>query len=118
MKKLKKVDGVWALQQDILSFTFDGMVGNKTLLLEAPKWEFLLHMLHKWIRSVLCSGALVPFAEFESVIAKLRHALIAIPAGAGLLSCCNHILGKRPRMVSMQRNKNLLGAIRNCRTIL
>jgi hypothetical protein len=56
--------------------------------------------------------------EFESVIAKLRHAFIAIPAGVGLLSVCNPLLGKRPAYVHLRRNQHLLQAMRDCRTLL
>jgi hypothetical protein len=56
--------------------------------------------------------------EFESIIAKLRHAFIAIPTGVGLLSVCNPILGKRPQFVHISRNHHLLEALRDGRTIL
>ena len=118
MKKIKKGEGVWALQKDILGFTFGGKAGRKTLQLEAPKQEFLLLTLHKWLRTAQQMGAPVPFDEFESIVAKLRHAFISIPAGVGLLSCCNQILGKRPQLLSIWRNRTLFDALRDCRMIL
>jgi hypothetical protein len=36
-KKIRKGEGVWALQKDILGFTFDGEAGCHTMVLEAPK---------------------------------------------------------------------------------
>jgi hypothetical protein len=56
--------------------------------------------------------------EFESVIAKLRHAFIAIPAGVGLLSVCNPLLGRWPPFVHISKKNHLLEALRDCRTIL
>jgi hypothetical protein len=50
-KKIMKGEGVWALQKDILGFTFDREVGKKTMILEGPKQDFLLVLLHKWIQS-------------------------------------------------------------------
>ena len=40
LKKLKKLEGEWALVKDVLGFTFDG--DKKTMILEEPKREFLL----------------------------------------------------------------------------
>ena len=51
IKKIKMGEGVWALQKDILSLTFDHEAGRKVLQLEAPKREFLLLILHKWLRT-------------------------------------------------------------------
>ena len=75
-KKLKKHDGQWALQKDILGFTFTGRPGAKTMQLEHPKREFLLTILHKWIRTLARSQTGIPLQEFESIIQKIRHAFI------------------------------------------
>jgi hypothetical protein len=100
LKKLKKQDGEWALQKDMLGFTFDGK--NKTMQLEEPKREFLLTILHKWLRGARRKSGQVAFSEFESVVAKVRHAFMLIPAGRGLLSPCNKLLRKRPPVVWLQ----------------
>jgi hypothetical protein len=97
LKKLKKQDGEWALQKDMLGFTFDGK--NKTMQLEEPKRELLLTILHKWLRGARRKSGQVAFLEFESVVAKVRHAFMSIPAGRGLLSPCNKLLRKRPSVV-------------------
>jgi len=118
LKKILKGEGVWALQKDILGFQFDGDTDAKTLQLEEPKRDFLLTILHKWIRSTNQGRAPIPFSEFRSVISKLRHAFISIPAGVGLLSPCNAILAKEPKVVALGRNASLLQAIKDCRTLL
>jgi hypothetical protein len=117
-KKIMKGEGVWALQKDILGFTFDGEAGGHTMVLEAPKREFLLTILHKWIRTAKRKGAPIPFLEFESVTSMLRHAFIAIPAGTGLLTPCNRLLAKRPKVVALGRNQELLQALLDCRILL
>jgi hypothetical protein len=116
LKKLKKLDGQWALQKDILGFAFDGEA--KTMQLEEPKREFLLAILQKWTRSAAHGKAGIPLTEFESVIAKCRHAFMSIPAGMGLLTPCNAILRKRPPFIFLSRNMPLLQAIRDCRSLL
>ena len=78
-KKLKQGDGEYATKKIILGFEFDG--GNKTLWLEEAKRAHLLTVLHGWIRSSKAGMMGIPFKEFESVIAKVRHAFTAIPAG-------------------------------------
>ena len=60
------------LRKEILGFTFDG--DTKTLWLEAPKRDMLLTILHQWLRASCTSNSGVPFDEFESVLAKIRHA--------------------------------------------
>ena len=116
LKKLKKKDGEWAVVKDVLGFTFNGE--GKTMQLEEPKREFLLAILHKWLRGADKKGGAVPFNEFESVVAKLRHSFTAIPAGVGLLSPCNKLLRKRPAVVWLGKNKELRTALDNCRTLL
>jgi hypothetical protein len=68
-KKMQKGEGTWALQKDILGFTFSGT--NTTLWLEAPKRESLLTILHQWLRASRATNAGVPFEEFKSVVAKV-----------------------------------------------
>jgi len=101
-KKLRKLEGMWALTKDILGFTFDGV--NKTLWLEHPKREALLDTLKQWIRQATKTKVGVPFDEFRSTIAKLRHAFVSIPSGKGLLSPCNAILRRQPAVVYLHRN--------------
>ena len=115
-KKLQKREGTWALRKDILGFTFDGE--SKTLWLEAPKRDTLLTVLHHWLRASRASNAGIPFPEFESVTAKLRHAFLAIPAGKGLLSPCNRLLRKRPPFIFLHRNRPLRTALADARTLL
>ena len=116
LKKLLKLEGMWAKVKDILGFTFDGI--NKTIWLEAPKRDALLTKLTAWLRHAERSGAGIPFEEFQSVISKLRHAFISIPSGLGLLSPCNEILRKQPAVVYIHSNRGLTEAIAGCKTIL
>ncbi len=60
----------------------------------------------------------IPFNEFESVIAKICHAFMAIPAGKGLLTPCNNILQMKLSVVFLQHNHILLAAVKGCRTLL
>jgi hypothetical protein len=53
----------------------------------------------------------IKFREFESIIAKVRHAFRVLPEGRGLLSPCNAILCAKPKIVFLQNNPNLREAI-------
>ena len=116
MKKLLKGDGVFSTQKTLLGFNFDGE--NKTLWLQDEKCDMLLLILKKWLRGSKQAGKGIAFKEFESVIAKLRHAFTVIPAGAGLLSPCNRVLAARPPQVYLHTNAVLMTAIEDLRTIL
>jgi hypothetical protein len=99
----------------LLGFDFDGK--QKTMWLEKEKRAKLLTILHSWLRAGSLNRG-IPFGEFQSVIAKVRHAFTALPGGRGLLSLCNRLLKRRPPVVYFHRNASLHAAISNCRTIL
>jgi hypothetical protein len=116
LKKLRKLEAMWALQKEILGFDFDGL--KKTMWLAADKRDALLTTLKKWLRGSQRMGAGIPLEEFESVLAKLRHAFTTIPEGNGLMSPGNRVLAARPPMVYLHRNKDLRTAIEDSRTLL
>ncbi len=78
-KKLKKLEGQYSTAKTLLGFDFDGI--HKTMWLEAAKREKLLTILRGWIRTGHRGSAGIPFKEFESTIAKIRHAFTCIPMG-------------------------------------
>jgi hypothetical protein len=90
-KKFLKGEGQYSQFKTLLGFDFDGK--QKTMWLEEQKRTKLLTTLHAWIRAGNRERG-VPFKEFESVVAKLRHAFTALLGGRGLLSPCNRLLKK------------------------
>ena len=78
-KKLKQLDGAYLTTKTILGFDFNG--DEKTIWLEEAKQAHLLTVLHGWIRASKSCTSGIPFKEFETVVAKIRHAFTAIPAG-------------------------------------
>ena len=69
--------------------------------------------IEKWIREGDHRKKGIPFEEFRTYLAKIRYSFITIPAGKGLLSPCNQMLGKDPNIFFLQCNKPLLSAIRD-----
>jgi hypothetical protein len=90
----------------------------KTIWLENTKREKLLTTLQCWIRLASRGNGGVPFKQFETTVAKLRHALTAIPVDVGLLSLCNWILAKKPPIVWLTGHKRVLAAIKGCRMLV
>ncbi len=97
-KKLKKGEAQYSTFKTLLGFDFDG--NRKTMWLEEEKRAKLLTTLKGWIRLGEHERG-VPFNEFESVTAILRHAFLAVQGGKGLLSPCNRLLRKRPEVVAV-----------------
>jgi hypothetical protein len=110
-KKLLKGEGQYSLFKMLLGFDFDGK--RKIMWLEEEKRAKLLTILHSWLQASSLNRG-IPFGEFESVIAKVRHVFTALPGGRGLLSPCNRLLKKRPPVVY---NASLYELISNCRMI-
>ncbi len=98
--KLMKREGETSTMKTILGFDFNRE--EKTMWLESANRDQLLMILHSWIRTSERSAHGIPFKEFESVLAKIRQAFTALPAGLGLLSPCNAVLGTRPNIVYLQ----------------
>jgi hypothetical protein len=84
-KKLLQGEGSWDVIKDILGFVFNG--DDKTVWLSEGKRDALITTMKGWLRSTRKSARFgVPFPEFRSVLYKVRHAFLTIPAGKGLLS--------------------------------
>ena len=114
-RKLVKGDGAWANVKDILGMTFDGTV--KTIWLSEDKRDALINTLRIWTRKA--SKRLgIAFHEFRTVLSKLQHAFLTVPAGKGLLSAFYVVLRKQPALVYLHTNINLRNAVADCRTFL
>ena len=48
LKKITKFESMWALHEDVLGFTFDGV--EKNIWLETPKCDTILTTLHTWLQ--------------------------------------------------------------------
>ena len=135
VKKLKKGDGAWALQKDVLGFEFDGE--KRTLLLDEGKRNALLSTLKEWTRLAQRravkrkpahkrgnrggrqpSSARIDFKEFRRVICQLRNAAICVPAGRGLLSESSKLASKETKFVFIKKGTPLYQELDGWRTLL
>ena len=96
LKKLKKGDGAWALDKDLLGFDFNG--DDRTIIVGEEKRKALADTLKDWTRLAKARGknsaARIPFKDFRKVIYQLRHAARSIPSGRGLLSNASTLASK------------------------
>ena len=110
---------MWAPVKELLGFEFDGNPGRHTIALPEVKRLELIATLEEWLHRARTSPAEgVPFEEFNSKMEKVRHAFTAVPAGRGLLSAYNRVLGMKPARVYLHRNPPLSTAVRDCRAFL
>ena len=114
-KKPLKGEGQYSLLKMLLGFDFDSK--QKTMWLEEEKRAKLLTIFHDWLRAGTRHRGIL-FAEFESVVAKLRHAFNALLGGRGLLTPCNRLLKRCPPVVYFHQYNSRCMAISNCHTIL
>ena len=117
-KKMDKGDGIWALVKELLGFVFDGNPRRNTVAVPKVKRRELVTVMSGWLRVARNPHCGVPFEIFQSTMEKVRHTFMALPAGKGLLSAYNKVLGKEPSFVFLSRNKNLRSAVADCRSFL
>jgi hypothetical protein len=116
LKKLRKGNGTYDTTKCLLGFEFDR--AKNTIWLEETKHAALLTILHQRIRGATKASRGILFAEFESVMAKLRHAFTALREGRRLLSPCNWVIRKQPQVIYLHQNGSLLEALCDISTIL
>jgi hypothetical protein len=114
-KKLTNGEGKWANVKEILGMSFDGT--DKTIWLSEETRDAIIGTLRTWIRISSRHGG-IPFKDFHTIMAKLQHAFITIPAGKGLLSPFYALLAAQPQFIFLHWNKALYNAVVNCRTFL
>ena len=114
LKKTLKQEAACAIIKNVLGFKFDVNPDEHTIWLIEDHRTDILKRSKKWIREGEHRKKGILFEEFRTYLAKLRYSLIIIPAGKGLLSLCNQMLGKEPKNIFLHKNKPLLSAIRDC----
>ena len=78
-KKLDEGEGIWAVRKEILGWIFDGMA--RTIELPPNKVARIEASLTSILRHKRCTNG-----DLQSLLGKLQHATLGIPAGKGLLA--------------------------------
>ena len=99
LKKILKKEAAWEIIKKVLGFEFDGNPGEYNIWLTEDCCTDILTKFKKWMREGQHRKKGIPFGEFLPYLEKLRYAFITIPAGEGLLSLYNQMLGKDPKHI-------------------
>ena len=111
LKKLRKLEGVWAVRKDILGWELDGK--EKTLQLESEKFDKLMVLTKQALRSK--TG--VPFNKYEKMVGKMRHASFGVPGLNGLFTPFNRSISQQPKTVWFRKGSSLRQALTDWRII-
>ena len=116
-KKLQEGEGTWACRKEILGWIFDGI--SRTIELPPTK----LSKLRQSIREALKKGHL-PVTAYQSLVGKLQHAALGIPAGRGLLGPLFKLLpdkskkGPKHKSIQLKHGSPARQALRDFKTML
>ena len=111
LKKLRKLEGAWAVRKDILGWELDGK--EKTLQLEPEKFDKLMLLTKEALRA----RAGVPFNKYEKMVGKMRHAAFGVPGSNGLFTPFNRLIAQQPKTVWFRKGSLLTQALTDWRII-
>eukprot|EP00978_Attheya_sp_CCMP212_P022026 scaffold65090_cov43-Attheya_sp.AAC.1 len=97
--------------KEILGWLFDG--ATRCIELPADKQE----RMQIEIKSILCTKR-IPRKRLETIVGKLRHAAIGIPAGRGLFGPINDTLAKPHEWFPLSKSSSLRLALNDWRYLL
>ena len=114
-KLVEEQEGVWAIRKEILGWIFDGL--QRTMELPTEKVDKLRRAINNLLRHKHCD-----IKEFQSIVGKLQHAAMGIPAGQSLLAPLFKALqaaGHHERsQVTIHAGSSQAEALRDFRTLL
>ena len=112
-KKLLAGDGVWAVRKEILGWIFDGIL--RTMELPPEKIDKLLTTL-----SLAITQQWFHLTEFRTLVGKLQHAALAMPAGKSILTPLYHFMEAHSsqRILHFKSQPVVLEALRDIRILL
>jgi hypothetical protein len=112
-KKLISGDGIWSVRKEVLGWIFDGIV--RTMELPPAKVTSLLGTLSAAISSKRC-----PLKDFRTLLGKLQHAAMAMPAGKSILTPLHKFVeaNKDRRSLRFHNEPLVLEALRDIRILL
>ena len=112
-KKLLAGDGIWAVRKEVLGWIFDGIL--RTMELPPEKIEKIMASL-----ATAISQKRLPLKEFRTLLGKLQHAALAMPAGKSILTPLHKFVeaNKNRRLLYFPNNPIILEALRDIRILL
>jgi hypothetical protein len=111
VKKLDKGEGNWEVVKEKVGFIFDGR--RRTVRLPKAKAKRYIEETKK----LICKRRKkVPIKAFQTVVGKLRHASVILPAAAGFFTPINRALrtdkdGNQPRHIGLGEKSEVTEAL-------
>ena len=114
-KKLKlDQEGVWDTRKEILGWIFDGL--QRTMELPPKKIDKIRTTINDILRANYCDTK-----SFSSLVGKLQHAALGIPAGNSLLAplyrCLKAAEGQKKTTIQIHANSPQAEALRDFRAL-
>jgi hypothetical protein len=113
-KKLLAGDDVWAVRKEILGWIFDGLLRTMELQPEKVSTKLLDAL------SSAISRKSLPLKDFRTLLGKLQHASLAMPAGKSILTPLHKFVEthKHRRILYFPNQPLILEALRDIRILL
>ena len=92
--KLKKGDGNFETTKEVIGFKFDGI--KRTVCLPAAKAKRFIKDTHTMLRRKR-----IPLKQLQTVVGKLRHAAVILPAARGFFTPLNNIMKTSERSIML-----------------
>jgi hypothetical protein len=103
-KKLSQGDGDFTSSKDMIGFTFDGI--KRTVRLPPDKSRAYLKETHKVLRRTS-----VPLKTLQTLVGKLRHASIILPAACGFFTPINAAMRRNPQRIGLGKSSDVRAAL-------
>ncbi len=103
-KKLAQGDGDFTSSKDMIGFTFDGI--KQTVCLPPDKAQAYLKETHKVLR-----WTSVPLKTLQTLVGKLRHASIIIPAAPSFFTPINAAMRGNPQRIGLDKSSDFRAAL-------
>lgn len=109
--KLLKGDGNFESKKDMIGFSFDGI--KRTVHLPPKKAAAYIRETHRLLRRKS-----VPLKLLQSVVGKLRHASIILPAARGFFTPINAAMKGSPKKIILGAKSEVRAALEDLCTLL
>ena len=103
-KKLEKGDGDFNSRKEMIGILFDGI--KRTVQLPPEKARAYIKETHRILRRKS-----VPLKMLQTLVGKLRHAAIILPAAKGFFSPLNDAMTGDPKLIGLGKNSEVRASL-------
>ncbi len=111
LKKLELGDGNFVSTKDMIGFTFDGI--KRTIQLPPVKAKAYIKETHRILHQKL-----VQLKDLQTLVGKLRHAFIILPAARGFFTPINAAMKGVTKVVGLGKASDIRAALEDLCSLL